>query len=117
VTDTSHHKYETFLYEYPLHSVLLPIKMHKQCCSSIEQLFKHGRYFDYWNQPLKMCMRVCYLDSWSWTVLLPSDTHRKPITAVLLPFLACLLTLPCTRLFNTFFKGHLFKLSWSSHFF
>jgi hypothetical protein len=36
--------------------------------------------------------------SWSWTVLLPSDTHRKPIasiTAVLLPFVTCLLTLPC----------------------
>jgi hypothetical protein len=35
--------------------------------------------------------------SWSWTVLLPSDTHRKPstsITAVLLPFVTCLLTLP-----------------------
>jgi hypothetical protein len=34
---------------------------------------------------------------WSWIVLLPSDTHRKPIipiTAVLLPFLAYLLILP-----------------------
>jgi hypothetical protein len=33
--------------------------------------------------------------SWSWTVLLPNDTHRKPITsitAVLLPFVTCLLT-------------------------
>jgi hypothetical protein len=33
--------------------------------------------------------------SWSWTVLLPSDTHREPttsITAVLLPFLTYLLT-------------------------
>jgi hypothetical protein len=31
--------------------------------------------------------------SWSWTVLLPSDTHRTPITsitAVLLPFVTCL---------------------------
>jgi hypothetical protein len=37
--------------------------------------------------------------SWSWTVLLPSDTHIKPITtitAVLLPFLTYLLTLPRT---------------------
>jgi hypothetical protein len=37
--------------------------------------------------------------SWSWTVLLPSDTHRKTITsiaAVLLPRLTCLLTLPRT---------------------
>jgi hypothetical protein len=35
--------------------------------------------------------------SWSRTVLLPSDTHRKPITsitAVLLPFVSYLLTLP-----------------------
>jgi hypothetical protein len=34
--------------------------------------------------------------SWSWAVLLPSDTHRKPITpitAVLLPFVTYLLTL------------------------
>jgi hypothetical protein len=35
--------------------------------------------------------------SWSWTVLLSSDTHRKPtasITAVSLPFVTYLLTLP-----------------------
>jgi hypothetical protein len=35
--------------------------------------------------------------SWSWTVLLPSDIHRKPttsITAVLLLFVAYVLTLP-----------------------
>jgi hypothetical protein len=34
--------------------------------------------------------------SWSWTVLLPSDTHRKPITSitsVLLPIVAYLLAL------------------------
>jgi hypothetical protein len=23
---------------------------------------KHGRHFDYWNQPLNMCMHICYLD-------------------------------------------------------
>jgi hypothetical protein len=36
--------------------------------------------------------------SWSWTMLLPSDTNRKhiaSITAVLLPFVTYLLTLPC----------------------
>jgi hypothetical protein len=35
--------------------------------------------------------------SWSWTVLLPSNTYRKPITSittVLLPFMSYLLTLP-----------------------
>jgi hypothetical protein len=41
---------------------------------------------------------VCYVDCHEgWTVLLPTDTHRKPITsipAVLLPFVAYLLTLP-----------------------
>jgi hypothetical protein len=40
--------------------------------------------------------------SWSWTVLLPSNTHRKPITsiiAVLLPFVIYLLTLPRTSRF------------------
>jgi hypothetical protein len=39
---------------------------------------------------------VCYIDSWNWTVLLPSDTHRKPImsiTAILLPFVTYLLTI------------------------
>jgi hypothetical protein len=25
-------------------------------------LLKHGRHFDYWNQPLNMSMLVCYLD-------------------------------------------------------
>jgi hypothetical protein len=25
-------------------------------------LLKHGRHFEYWNQPLNMLMRVCYLD-------------------------------------------------------
>jgi hypothetical protein len=25
-------------------------------------LLKQGRHFDYWNQPLNMCMRVCYVD-------------------------------------------------------
>jgi hypothetical protein len=25
-------------------------------------LLKHGRHFDYWNQPLNMRMRVCYQD-------------------------------------------------------
>jgi hypothetical protein len=40
--------------------------------------------------------RLLHRLSWSWTVLLPSDTHRKPITsitAVLLPFVTHLLTL------------------------
>jgi hypothetical protein len=73
---------------------------------------KRARHFDYWKQHVNMRirMRVCYLGlfkiyiykkrprlSWSWTVLLPSDTYRKPITsitAVLLPFVTYLLTIP-----------------------
>jgi hypothetical protein len=42
--------------------------------------------------------------SWSWTVLLPSDTHRKATmsnTAVLLPFATYLLILPRITLPST----------------
>jgi hypothetical protein len=42
-----------------------------------------------------MRMHLCYLDSWSWPVFLPSDIHRKPlasITAVLLQFVTYILT-------------------------
>jgi hypothetical protein len=37
--------------------------------------------------------------SWSWTVLLPSDTYRKPVTSIttiLLPFVTYLMTFPRT---------------------
>jgi hypothetical protein len=60
----------------------------------VSVLLKHGRHFG--DQPLNMGMLVCYIDSWSWTVLLPSDTQRKliaSITAVLLPFVTYSLTL------------------------
>jgi hypothetical protein len=46
--------------------------------------------------------------SWSWTVLLPSDTHRKPVTSItagLLPFVICLLTLVRISLPVTNLKG------------
>jgi hypothetical protein len=46
--------------------------------------------------------------SWSWTVLLPSDTHRKPITsitAVLLPFVTYLLILPRTLADKVFWRS------------
>jgi hypothetical protein len=61
-TNTSHHKQETFLYEYPLHRVLLPTKMHNRILFFASTLLKHGCHFDYWNQPLNMHMRTCYLD-------------------------------------------------------
>jgi hypothetical protein len=82
-TDTSHRKREAFLYEQPLHWVLLPRKKNAQQNSFFGSIRpKHGRHFDYWNQPLNMHMRVCYLLSWSWTVLLPNDTHIKRFTSI-----------------------------------
>jgi hypothetical protein len=62
-TNTSHRKQETFLYEYPFNWVLLPIKRTLLFGS---KLVKHGRHFEYWNQPLNMRMRVCYLDCHEW---------------------------------------------------
>jgi hypothetical protein len=61
-TDTSHRKYERFLYDYLLHWVLLPTKTHIGTLISGITPLKHGRHFDYWNQPLNMRMRICYLD-------------------------------------------------------
>jgi hypothetical protein len=37
--------------------------MHKITLFFGSMLLKHGRHIDYWNQPLNMRMRVCYLDS------------------------------------------------------
>jgi hypothetical protein len=62
-TDTSQHKQETFLYEHSLHWVFLPInKTHNRTLLFGSTLLKHGRHFDYWNQPLNLRMRICYLD-------------------------------------------------------
>jgi hypothetical protein len=57
VADTSHHKQETFLYEYSF--VLCPFA-HKKRTTLIfgRILLKHGRHFDYRNQPLNMRMYV-----------------------------------------------------------
>jgi hypothetical protein len=67
-----------------------PQKMHNR------MLFFGSIFLKHSHQPMNMRMRICYLRvTWSWTVLLPSDTHRKcitSITAVLLPFLTYLLT-------------------------
>jgi hypothetical protein len=61
---TSHRKRETFLYEYPLHWVILPHTQntHSRTLLSDSTLLKHGPHFHYRNQPLNMSMRVCYLD-------------------------------------------------------
>jgi hypothetical protein len=60
-TNTSHGKHEIFLYEYPLHWVLLSIKTHNRTLL-FGSILKYGRHFDYWNKPLNMRMRVYYLD-------------------------------------------------------
>jgi hypothetical protein len=59
VTNNCHRKQETFLYVYRLHWVLVTTKIAQQNGST---LLKHGRHFDYWNEPLNMRMRICYLD-------------------------------------------------------
>jgi hypothetical protein len=62
VTNTSHRKQKTFLYEHPLHWVLLPTKKNNRRLFYSSILLNHGRHFDYWNQPPNMRMRVCYVD-------------------------------------------------------
>jgi hypothetical protein len=97
-TNPSHRKHETFLYEYSSYKVLLPTKTHNKQLL-FRALLEHGRHFDYWNQPLNMHVHLLLRLSWSWTVLLPSDMNRKPITsitAVLLQFVIYLLTLAPT---------------------
>jgi hypothetical protein len=37
-------------------------KTHNRTLLFISILLKHGRHIDYWNQPLNMSMRVCYLN-------------------------------------------------------
>jgi hypothetical protein len=61
-TNTSQHKQETFIYEYPLHWVLLPIKTYDRNLLFGNTLLMHGRNFDYWIQPLNMRMSVYYLN-------------------------------------------------------
>jgi hypothetical protein len=60
-TNNSHCKQETFLYEYPLYWVFCPQKTHNRTLLFGSIIFKHGCHFDYWNQPLNLCMLYCYL--------------------------------------------------------
>jgi hypothetical protein len=98
VTHTSHHKQETFLNEYPLHSVLLSTEKHiTECCSLV--VHPQAQWPFWLLKPASKHAHAHLLPRllWSWTVRLPSDTHRKPImsiTAVLLPFVTYLAALP-----------------------
>jgi hypothetical protein len=97
-TDTSHRKQETFLYKYHFSWVLLPTKNGtRELCSSV--VYSQARQ-PFWL--LKLASENAHGHllsrlSLSWTMLLPSETGSKPITsitAVLLPFVTYLLTLP-----------------------
>jgi hypothetical protein len=116
-TNTSHRKHETFL-------------MNILCTESFSQhnktllvgstLFKHGRQFDYWNQPLNMRMRLCYLDCHEAGLCCYLVIHRKALTSitnVLLPFVTYLLILPriielIISTFHSCFQVHLKVLVW-----
>jgi hypothetical protein len=60
-TNTSYRKEEIFFQEYPLHWDLLLIKKYNGTMIFASTL-KHGRHFDYWNEPLNMHMRFFCLD-------------------------------------------------------
>jgi hypothetical protein len=45
-----------------LHWVLLPTRNAQTMLLLDSTLIKHSHHFDYWNQPLNMPMRICYLD-------------------------------------------------------
>jgi hypothetical protein len=62
-TNTSQHKHETFIYKYSLIDSLCPQKKtHNRTLLFGNILLIDGRHFYYWNQPLNMRIRVCYLD-------------------------------------------------------
>jgi hypothetical protein len=63
VTNTSHGKQKTFLYDILFIVFFYPQKERTiEHCSSVVHT-KHGRYFEYWNQPLSIRMCICYIDS------------------------------------------------------
>jgi hypothetical protein len=66
-------------------------RTHTRTLLFISTLLKHGRHFDYWNQPLIMRMHVCYLDSHETGLFCYLVIH---IWNLLLLFVTVLLTLP-----------------------
>jgi hypothetical protein len=65
VTNTFHHKQETFLCEYSLHLVLLLTRNARQNTAVIgSTLLKNGCHLYYRNQLLNMRICVCCLDSY-----------------------------------------------------
>jgi hypothetical protein len=93
-------KQETFLYEHPLQWSLLPMKKNNAQQNAALRYYTQARSPFLLLKPASEHSHAHLLPRLSWTVLLPSDTNRKPITsitAVLLPFVTYLLTLPCMR--------------------
>jgi hypothetical protein len=80
-TNTSHRKQETFLYEYPLHGVLLATKNAQQ-----KAALWYVRHFDYWNLPLNVSMRVSYLDCHEARLCCYLVTHIENLLRSLLLF-------------------------------
>jgi hypothetical protein len=49
LTNSSHHKQEAFLYDYPLNWVILTTETDNRTLLFDSTLHKHIRHFDYWN--------------------------------------------------------------------
>jgi hypothetical protein len=93
VINTSHHKQEIFLYEYLCIESFSPQKPAQQ--GTALRYYTPQTRSPFWLlNPASEHAHASLLPrlSWSWTVLLRSDTHRKPVTAVLLLFVTYLLT-------------------------
>jgi hypothetical protein len=96
--NTSHRKQESFIYAHSLHWISLPTKTPNRTLL-IGQDTRRSRS-PFW--PLKPAPEYAHALlltrlSWNWILSLPTDTNRKcitPITAVILPFVSYLLTLP-----------------------
>jgi hypothetical protein len=110
-TNTSHRKQEIFLYQYPFS--FSPFA-HKE--GTTMRYYTHQERTPFWI--LKPASehaqaRLLFRLSWSWYVLLSSDTNRKPITsitAVLLPFVTYLLIVP--RNFVTLMRKPNITVKW-----
>jgi hypothetical protein len=88
---------EIFPYEYPLHQVFLPIKMHNRMLLFSSILLNQSPFWLVKSASEHAHTYLLLRLSWRWTALLPSDIHSKPVTsirAVLRPFVTYLLTLP-----------------------
>jgi hypothetical protein len=86
-TNTSHSKQEKILYEYRCIESYCPQKSPTERCSSVVYPQERSPFWLLIPASDHAHARLLPRLPWSWTVMLPSDTHRKP-------FVTCLLTLP-----------------------